>query len=67
MPVFWYGWAMNKIIEPAIEPTMTRDEEAYVVARARQGLADIEAGRTMTVEEARVRMNEHATNRGLAK
>lgn len=58
---------MNKMIEPAIEPTMTKDEEAYMVARARQGLADIEAGRTMTVEDARARLAEHSATRGQAK
>lgn len=54
---------MNKMIEPAIEPTMTKDEEVYMVAQARQGLSDIEAGRTMTVDEARARLAVHSSTR----
>ncbi len=49
---------MNKMTEPAIEDQKVTSEEAmYFDARTQQGLADIEAGRILSVEEARSRMN----------
>jgi len=53
---------MNKMLEPSSEPTMTGDEEAYMVARALEGLSDIVAGRTMSIEEAKAEMVSHMAN-----
>jgi len=47
---------MTKIIEPAAALNMTAEEQARMVARAQAGLADIAAGRTMSVGDALARI-----------
>lgn len=47
---------MNKMTEATVEPTMSKEDEAYAHARTLQGLADVEAGRFISVEQARENM-----------
>ncbi|MEO0938554.1 MAG: hypothetical protein AAFY38_10415 [Pseudomonadota bacterium] len=57
---------MNKLVEPTTQPRMTSEDEARMVARAQAGLADVAAGRTLSVEEALAQIEATPVNTRVA-